>query len=281
MSSSYKADFPMKVGSTDRTGVRVVQTRLNAWDVDNLKVDGSFGPKTKAAVQAFQKSQKLLVDGVVGRQTWTALHSLSPGDMRVEGLRILKVLGWRSRTTEEFKRDIRHFQGMYNLGPWLEVDGVIGPKTYAALVNCRDRKAAGKSDISEHFSAWEFKCKCGGRYDDCDRIWADRELVAGCETLRKKIGRFTPLSVCRCPQHNKKVGGYKRSQHLLGLGIDFEVPELTYSQMAALGIFDALGISSNGKVRHGDFRASRRTYAPTDNFPKASGNTERPYRYNY
>jgi murein L,D-transpeptidase YcbB/YkuD len=32
-----------------------------------------FGPKTEAAVRDFQQTEILSVDGIVGRQTWTAL----------------------------------------------------------------------------------------------------------------------------------------------------------------------------------------------------------------
>lgn len=35
--------------------------------------DGEFGPKTEAAVKAFQKSKKMTIDGKVGPQTWGAL----------------------------------------------------------------------------------------------------------------------------------------------------------------------------------------------------------------
>jgi peptidoglycan hydrolase-like protein with peptidoglycan-binding domain len=41
--------------------------------VDDLDVDGTFGPKTEAAVRAFQQNENLSVDGIVGQQTWTAL----------------------------------------------------------------------------------------------------------------------------------------------------------------------------------------------------------------
>lgn len=36
-------------------------------------VDGNFGAKTEAAVKDFQKSKKLVVDGIVGNKTWEAL----------------------------------------------------------------------------------------------------------------------------------------------------------------------------------------------------------------
>lgn len=39
--------------------------------------DGIFGPKTKAAVLAFQRSQGIEVDGIVGPQTWGKLRGAS------------------------------------------------------------------------------------------------------------------------------------------------------------------------------------------------------------
>jgi peptidoglycan hydrolase-like protein with peptidoglycan-binding domain len=38
-----------------------------------VATDGMFGPKTEQAVIKFQKQQQILVDGIVGPQTWIAL----------------------------------------------------------------------------------------------------------------------------------------------------------------------------------------------------------------
>lgn len=53
--------------------VRTMQRLLNALGHSCGSVDGSFGPKTLAAVKAFQKAKGLEVDGSCGPKTWTAL----------------------------------------------------------------------------------------------------------------------------------------------------------------------------------------------------------------
>lgn len=63
------------------TGKRVsdLQARLNAEGFKPpLKVDGVFGPKTLAAVKAFQRSHGLKVDGLVGPLTTAALRKAAP-----------------------------------------------------------------------------------------------------------------------------------------------------------------------------------------------------------
>lgn len=50
--------------------VKYLQTKLGG-----LTVDGDFGPKTHAAVLAFQKAQGLVQDGAVGQYSWRALEA--------------------------------------------------------------------------------------------------------------------------------------------------------------------------------------------------------------
>lgn len=52
--------------------VSAMQSRLSANGYD-VCIDGIFGPKTDAAVRRFQQDNGLLVDGIVGHQTWHEL----------------------------------------------------------------------------------------------------------------------------------------------------------------------------------------------------------------
>ena len=86
----------------------------------HVTVDGIFGPKTEAAVEGFQIADQITVDGIVGPQTWGALiivvTSGSTGDA-VRGVQ------------EEFQ--FRNLSGDQSKG--LQVDGIFGPKTNAAV----------------------------------------------------------------------------------------------------------------------------------------------------
>ncbi|MDR5659056.1 LysM peptidoglycan-binding domain-containing protein [Serpentinicella sp. ANB-PHB4] len=62
----------LRVGSRTES-VRKLQTLLRDAGFDPGPIDGIFGSKTEAAVRAFQRSKGLVVDGIVGIRTWTAL----------------------------------------------------------------------------------------------------------------------------------------------------------------------------------------------------------------
>ena len=69
----------LRRGSTG-PAVRSLQSTLNAWGGARLLVDGVFGPVTEAAVIRFQKAHGLVVDGIVGNQTWGALERYADAD---------------------------------------------------------------------------------------------------------------------------------------------------------------------------------------------------------
>ena len=54
--------------------VETAQRLLLAKGYSPGAVDGIFGPKTLAAVQAFQRAMGLAVDGIAGPKTWAALQ---------------------------------------------------------------------------------------------------------------------------------------------------------------------------------------------------------------
>ncbi len=59
-------------GSSGET-VTLMQKKLKNWGYYNGTIDGVFGSKTEEAVKAFQKKNRLTVDGVVGSATLAAL----------------------------------------------------------------------------------------------------------------------------------------------------------------------------------------------------------------
>lgn len=53
--------------------VKRMQLLLQQHGAPTLAADGDFGPKTDAAIRAFQKAHGLTVDGIVGPKTWAEL----------------------------------------------------------------------------------------------------------------------------------------------------------------------------------------------------------------
>ena len=73
--------------------------------------------------------------------------------------------------------------------------------------------------ISRFFTDDEIACKCG-----CGFKTIDPEVLAIADAAREFVGQpITPSSGCRCPEHNKKVGGAPNSYHVRGMAIDLPV----------------------------------------------------------
>ena len=67
------AQSVIRIGSSS-AAVRYLQESLTKLGYNPGSIDGIFGPKTNAAVKSFQKSKGLVVDGIVGNITWTAIE---------------------------------------------------------------------------------------------------------------------------------------------------------------------------------------------------------------
>ena len=111
--------WPLVQSGDQEHPVQTVQHLLRAHG-QTVAVDGIFGAQTEAAVRAFQGSQGLAADGIVGPQTWPRLivqvQRGSQGDA-VRGVQ------------EEFQ--FRNLSGDPSQG--LQIDGIFGPQTDAAV----------------------------------------------------------------------------------------------------------------------------------------------------
>ena len=79
-------------------------------------------------------------------------------------------------------------------------------------------KYTDTTQITEHFRASEFRCKCGKTHD----FNVDDELVEKLEALRAALecSSITVASGFRCVAHDKAVGGTGTGQHTLGKAAD-------------------------------------------------------------
>lgn len=89
-------------------------------------------------------------------------------------------------------------------------------------------------NITENFNRKEFDCKDGTKVPDI-YIPNLKKLCAQLEVLRTEIK--APVSVTgsgyRTPDHNKKVGGAKDSQHLTASAADINAKGFTPKQLHA------------------------------------------------
>ena len=119
MTTATLSPFPLVRKGDAQHPVKTLQYLLRARG-HTVAVDGIFGPKTDAAVRAFQQQKGLAVDGIVGPDTWSALIITVKQGSQGDAVRGVQ---------EEFQ--FRNLSGDPSKG--LQVDGIFGPKTDAAV----------------------------------------------------------------------------------------------------------------------------------------------------
>ncbi|WP_430010337.1 D-Ala-D-Ala carboxypeptidase family metallohydrolase [Methylophaga lonarensis] len=107
--------------------------------------------------------------------------------------------------------------------------------------------------LSANFWRSEFACKCGCGFDT-----VDAELIPVLQSVRDYFNSpVTVTSGARCVDHNRRVGGAARSQHLFGRAADIQVqghsPKEVQDWLVA-NYEGRLGIGFNSRFTHIDTR---------------------------
>jgi hypothetical protein len=152
------ATWPVeKVGSSGEN-VRSIQFLLNAAG-SHLTTDGVFGPRTAAAVTAFQAHHGLVADGIVGNMTWPKLiiqvasGANGPAVRGVQSQLAARAGAWIAVDGifgPQTDGVVRSYQG--DLG--LVVDGIVGPVTWNALVTGGLGASSGDDAAQAVYDAW-------------------------------------------------------------------------------------------------------------------------------
>lgn len=99
----------------------------------SIIVDGYYGPQTGSVIRKFQQANNLVVDGIVGRQTQTALGITLTHQLRYATNVLTVYPGDRGSHVKLVQ------QALKNEGYLLSVDGYFGPQTKSVVVNYQTR----------------------------------------------------------------------------------------------------------------------------------------------
>ena len=112
-------------------------------------------------------------------------------------------------------------------------------------------------DLSEHFNRAEFACACGCGFDTVDAA-----TLAVVEAVRRHFrAPVVVTSGCRCPEHNRRIGGADHSQHKYARAADIVVNGVGPSRVA--DYVESLMPSAGGVGRYNGFtHVDTRTNGP-------------------
>ncbi len=207
----------LRKGSTG-TCVKHVQYKLK------LKTTGHFDNATYQAVKRFEARKGIIVDGIVGPQTWGALSAASNNPYPCPSRPLLRKgstgtcvkhvqYKLKLKTTGHFDNATYQAVKRFEAQKEVPVNGIVGPQTWGALGG--DKTNGGKTGGD--------RTGGGGNGGQCNyRLGPVKPHVraAACEIGTKfdvkTIGGYANRNV-------NKPGSTTKSPHAYGLGLDFMV----------------------------------------------------------
>jgi len=101
--------------------------------------------------------------------------------------------------------------------------------------------------LTENFSLSEFKCRDGSNVPD--ELMENVELLCeNLQVLRDHLGKpIRVISGYRSPKYNRKIGGARRSQHMLAKAADIKISGMTPAEVKA----EIVALIKAGKMKSG------------------------------
>ena len=101
--------------------------------------------------------------------------------------------------------------------------------------------------LTENFSLWEFRCRDGTDVPE-DLMENVKLLCENLQVLRDHIGKpIRVISGYRSPKYNRRIGGAKRSQHMLAKAADIKVTGMAPAEVKA----EIVKLIKEGKMKSG------------------------------
>lgn len=214
---------PLRQGSRSPS-VTVVQVSLNRISQNYpaipkvYPVDGIYGPQTERSVRRFQEIFGLTPDGIVGPSTWYELVRLYVGvnalaELRSQGQQFYQI-GWnyggvlqqgsRGQYVRQLQYMLRVLSAVISAIPRVEVDGIFGPATRAAVTAAQGYFGLSRTGVVDERTWLAIEAQYNGVRQ---RLFADEELfpeAAAAFAEEADYGRSTTMR--QHPGHDLAYG---------------------------------------------------------------------------